>query len=606
MIVDVSFEVKNLSLYFNIMTTTYTSSYAMPGYGGFTIDQTFPTYRPQLDSVRPYYVAEAIQVKYSVRELNYKIGLVNDLSENIINLPIPSSGNAVANTLEITSDEFLNNTNKDTIVSMGKISTMYTDFLNAVNVYFGSPIILANNIFNVNNGVFDAEAFIHLLNGGDFNINGTLVSDLSGSLLLYDIQTQLQNAIDSNMFNNRTSSTSISDGFKSGDLIFIPEGMTITLRLNIDLGANTDLYTGPENLQQIDDQLNYYDRLNRVRKTTTYSDTELVQTFTVPVLIIASDEEVYSFNKYALNWTPEPTEELGIRDWNFCSLSSTGQYQSAIDLSGDIFISTDFGETWRYRYNIGPSNVNAINITHDGQHLTASNGSSIHVSNDFGNTWSKALDTQGTIVYVSISLNGRYQKVVISGDSLYSSNDYGVSWSRLNDDSPLYYSIQAFPTMAVSISYNGQYQVIAAETIYLSSDYGATFNDSFTGGDPFEDRNWLDIAVTSDGQYMLAIESGGKIYISSNYGSNWNIVTDSTVNIDASWRNVAISATGRHMSILRDNGFIYYSTDFGVTWSQNTDTNLQGRQWRCVAVSANGHYQLAAELNGYVYMSNLN
>ena len=105
---------------------------------------------------------------------------------------------------------------------------------------------------------------------------------------------------------------------------------------------------------------------------------------------------------------------------------------------------------------------------------------------------------------------------------------------------------------------------------------------------------------------MVAIESGGKIYISNDYGSNWNAVTDSTVNIDALWRNVSISATGRYISILQDNGFIYYSTDFGITWHRYEDANLQSRQWRCVCVSANGHYQLAAELNGYIYMSNLN
>lgn len=588
------------------MTTPYTSYYAMPGHGGFKIDQTFPTYRPQLNTMRPYNLGQAIQIKYSARELNYKIGIVNDLSDNLINLPIPGTGTGMKDTLVITSDEFLNNSNKDNIISMGKIESLYRDFLNTVNTYLGSPIILANNIFNVNSGVFDEDAFIHLINGGNFDINGSLISDLSGSLFLYDVPTQIQHAIDRNMFNNRDISTTVLEGFKTGDLVFIPEGMTITLRLNFDLGANTDLYTGPENLQAIDNELNYFDRLNRVRKTTTYSDTEIVQTFTVPILLIASDEETYSFDKYALNWNSESTEEFGLRDWNFCGLSSTGQYQSAIDLSGDIFTSENFGEDWSYRYNIGRSDINAINITHDGQHQTASNGASIFVSNDYGITWVKALDTHGTIIYVSISLNGQYQKVVISGDSLYSSNDYGVSWSRLDDGSNLFYSIQAFPTMSVSISYNGQYQVIAAETIYLSSDYGATFNDSFTSGDQFNDHNWIDISITSDGEYMVAIESGGKIYISSDYGSNWNMVTDSTVNIDALWRNVSISATGRYMSILQDNGFIYYSTDFGVTWNRNEDPDLQGRQWRCVTVSANGHYQLAAELNGYIYMSNLN
>ena len=131
------------------------------------------------------------------------------------------------------------------------------------------------------------------------------------------------------------------------------------------------------------------------------------------------------------------------------------------------------------RYDISYSDINTINITHDGQYQTASNGNSIYVSSNYGTTWKKAFDTIGTLIYLCISLNGQYQKVVSSGDSIYSSNDYVVTWNRLDYSSDLFYSIQAFPTAGISMSYDGRYQAIASESIYITSDYGGTWTDAF-------------------------------------------------------------------------------------------------------------------------------
>lgn len=580
-------------------TNPYSTSYAIAGFGGFQIDQSFPTYRPAVDTSRVYNVADAIQLTYSVRELNYKIGVVLDASEN------PTSGNVTINeSMEITTDDFLNNVTTSNIVSMGKMSTLYSDFLHTINAYFGTPIRLNNNIFTLNGGVFDASAYLHLINGGNFDINGSFVSDFTGDLRIYDISTQLNGAISQDIFDNRSDRTyTTSDGYRPGDLIYIPEGMTVTLKLDIELGANSDIFSGTSNLQKIDSQLNYYDLNTKVRKVTTYSSTNITQSYTVPILLIASANEGYSFENYADTWT-NMTLNLGARDWNFVSISSTGQYQSAIDVTGAIYNSNDFGSTWEIRYAIGTSTVNAIGITHEGQHQTASNGNEIYVSNDYGITWTKALDTQDVIIYISISLNGQYQKVVVAGDSLYSSDDFGVTWNRLDDGSNLFYSIQAFPTCGVSISYNGQYQVIVCETIYISDDFGVTFTDVFETL-PFSDKNWMDVSISSDGQYMVAVESLGKVYLSNDYGATWNMITDTLLNIVGYWRNVSISGTGRYMSLLQDNGFIYFSVDYGVTWERNEDPALQNRAWRCIAVSANGHYQTAVEHDGYIYVSNL-
>ena len=596
------------------MTEPYELEYAFNAFGGFKLKQEFPIYRPTGDGFRPYKLEDAIQIKYSVRDMNYKIGVVLDKNEDTI---IQFKDNEdtyqeqgvdllLDDVLDITSQEFLDTVSAESIVSMGKMSTLYSDFLETINTYFGSPIILNNNIFNINNGVFDASAFLHLINGGNFDINGAYVSDFSGEIHVYDINSKLRNAFKRNLFNNRNGTDyKIVDGFVEGDLIYVPDGMTITLKLDIDHGANIDIFSGPANLKQIEDKLNYYNSATRVRKTTTYSNTNITQTYTVPILLIASNTEfTYNFDKYGETWTPILTE-LGPRDWNFVSVSATGQYQNAIDTTGHIYTTQDFGVNWAFVFDISSSNINTIDITHEGRYQTASNGHSIFTSNDYGRTWKKARDLQGVQVYLSISLTGQYQKVISAGDSVYSSSDYGVTWTRLDDGSDLFYSIQGFPTASIAMSYNGQYQVIVSESIYVSSDYGVSFSDVFVPDDPFTDRNWLDVDISSDGSTIVAIDSGGKVYKSINYGSTWSIIGDSDLNADKLWRNVTISGDGRYMTLLQDNGFIYYSRDYGVTWVPNNDPALVNRQWRCVDVSTSGHYQTACEFNGFIYVSNL-
>ena len=596
------------------MTEPYELEYAFNAFGGFKLKQEFPIYRPTGDGFRPYKLEDAIQIKYSVRDMNYKIGVVLDKNEDTI---IQFKDNEdtyqeqgvdllLDDVLDITSQEFLDTVSAESIVSMGKMSTLYSDFLETINTYFGSPIILNNNIFNINNGVFDASAFLHLINGGNFDINGAYVSDFSGEIHVYDINSKLRNAFKRNLFNNRNGTDyKIIDGFVEGDLIYVPDGMTITLKLDIDHGANIDIFSGPANLKQIEDKLNYYNSATRVRKTTTYSNTNITQTYTVPILLIASNTEfTYNFDKYGETWTPILTE-LGPRDWNFVSVSATGQYQNAIDTTGHIYTTQDFGVNWAFVFDISSSSINTIDITHEGRYQTASNGNSIFTSNDYGRTWKKARDLQGVQVYLSISLTGQYQKVISAGDSVYSSSDYGVTWTRLDDGSDLFYSIQGFPTASIAMSYNGQYQVIVSESIYVSSDYGVSFSDVFIPDDPFTDRNWLDVDISSDGSTIVAIDSGGKVYKSINYGSTWSIIGDSDLNADKLWRNVTISGDGRYMTLLQDNGFIYYSRDYGVTWVPNNDPALVNRQWRCVDVSTSGHYQTACEFNGFIYVSNL-
>ena len=124
------------------MTQPYELEYAFNAFGGFKLKQDFPLYRPTGDGYRPYKLDDAIQIKYSVRDMNYKIGVVLDHAESTI-IQFDASSNTGASTnnqatnvdqlvddvLDITSQEFLNTVNAQSIVSMGKMSTLYSDFL---------------------------------------------------------------------------------------------------------------------------------------------------------------------------------------------------------------------------------------------------------------------------------------------------------------------------------------------------------------------------------------------------------------------------------------------------------------------------------------------
>jgi hypothetical protein len=78
--------------------------------------------------------------------------------------------------------------------------------------------------------------------------NSVFTSDLSGSITISNINNLLRNAVDANVFGNRTPSTGtgtaedpdyksnygVNDGFLDGDIIWVPAGTSIKLSVGID------------------------------------------------------------------------------------------------------------------------------------------------------------------------------------------------------------------------------------------------------------------------------------------------------------------------------------------------------------------------------------
>jgi hypothetical protein len=270
-------------------------------------------------------------------------------------------------------------------------------------------------------------------------------------------------------------------------------------------------------------------------------------------------------------------------DWRSISLSSTGQYQSAIVNNGNIYTSTNYGVTWTSRNSA--RNWYSISVSSTGQYQSAVvwNGN-IYTSSDYGISWTSRESTRNWWL-IALSSTGQYQSAVVYGDYIYTSSDYGVSWTSRE-------SIRNWTS--ISISSTGQYQSAVpwqnTGHIYTSSNYGVTWTSRESI------RNWISIAISSTGQYQSAVVDNGNIYTSSDFGLTW-IGRESA----RAWRSMSLSSTGQYQSVVvNGSGKIWISSDFGVTWRSSTADNLN---WFPLALSSTGQYQTSAIFGGLLYFS---
>ncbi len=594
------------------------SSYVIEASGGYSIQQTFP----EILSPSEFYVQNALQIRVGADFLNQKIGITKDASNaNVLEIEYDTVNDKyVTNSLTISAQELIKLARIDNIISMGSLSTLYSDFNYTVLEYFGAPygfssLFNGEENYNINNGVFDASALVHIINGGTFTFAGSYVSDLSGSVNIQNITDIIRYTCDNNPFQNRDISDNytVQDGFIENDLIYNSGGISITLSVDIEPEPYLPIYNvGPANLASIDasyNTFNYTDNLTMVKKQTTATRLNITQIYTVPILFIVSNINDIVIEDFGMVWTNVVNEELDNISWLSCSISSSGKYQTAVEEFGDIYISSDYGVTWTNSYNMGNAPTNCISMSFSGQYQTASNGVNIMVSNDYGSTWTETYSVGSTQIFVCISLSGRYQLVISSGDSIYRSTDFGVTWNRYdNENTDIYNSIVSFPSIGVCMSYDGRYQTIVCENIYRSDDYGVNWITTTIltdeDGGIWDDHNWYGVDMSSDGRYQVAIEVIGEIYVSSDYGENWAKV-DAAIVRDITWQAISISANGQFMTAVAKGGAVYYSSDFGVTWTKNSNPDLDNKEWSCVAVSSNAQYQLAAVYGGSIYTSKL-
>ena len=220
--------------------TVYTSEvYAFEATGGFTMERGFDTIK-LAEQTAPVYVdvTDAVQIKMDVLTFNDKLGPFDSITDSFANDEISLSSEEL--TAGVTADS--------QIISVGKYSTLYSDFQSYVASYFGlacgfSSLFTAASEFAIDRvdpqtaNVFNAASFIALLTASAQDPSGRYISDLSGSITISNIAKLLKYSVDGNVFGNRNpedTNWGVENGFVAGDLIWVPAGTTITLKLAID------------------------------------------------------------------------------------------------------------------------------------------------------------------------------------------------------------------------------------------------------------------------------------------------------------------------------------------------------------------------------------
>ena len=281
--------------------------------------------------------------------------------------------------------------------------------------------------------------------------------------------------------------------------------------------------------------------------------------------------QIYTSSDFGINWTPRHSGYNTVNWWSV-SISSTGQYQTAVVYSGQIHASSDYGISWTVRD--GNRDWYSVSLSSTGQYQTAvvNYGGQIYTSSDYGVTWT-ARDSNRNWNWVSLSSTGQYQTVVVNGGQIYTSSDYGINWTPRDSNRNWF---------LVSISSTGQYQTAVGPSgqIYTSSDFGINWTPRDSN------RNWHSVSLSSTGQYQTAVVYGGQIYTSSDYGINWTVRDG-----NRDWNSVSLSSTGQYQTAVVYGSEIFFSRDYGFTWSVYASYEITegDRLGTSVSLSANGN-----------------
>ena len=266
-------------------------------------------------------------------------------------------------------------------------------------------------------------------------------------------------------------------------------------------------------------------------------------------------------------------------------LAAVPSRESSFSTRAVIHTSADSGATWTPQAGSGSRNWRTVASSADGMKLVAAvYGGQLYTSTNFGETWTPR-ESERAWLFLASSADGTKLAAVEVGSVfapdrglIRTSTDSGLTWTPRE-------SSRAWRAIASSADGVKLAAVAAGDQIFTSIDSGATW----TARD--SSRGWLAIASSADGTRLVAAADNDLIYTSTNSGATW---TPQAGAGSRAWRSVATSADGTRLAAAVFDGQIYTSTDGGVIWTAR-DSN---RFWQSIASSADGTRLAAAVERG--------
>lgn len=267
--------------------------YAFGATDGFVMERQFDdiTLRPA-DTISRFDVTDAVQVTVDASVFNAKLGTFDDVSDSFL------IDDVTTDAITFTSNDFRTAlAAPEDVISVGSLSTLYSDFKAYVGVYFGfnggfETLFAAASEFTIDSDdLFEADSLVALINGEAAGEDPATpyTKVMTGSITISNITKLLRYAVDSNCFGNRVPSGSaatdatnfgVNNGFLANDLIWVPAGIEVTLKLAIDAESFNPINNrGPNYVQNTDSTEGNFE------SHTTATTTLITRVVKVPMLI---------------------------------------------------------------------------------------------------------------------------------------------------------------------------------------------------------------------------------------------------------------------------------------------------------------------------------
>ncbi len=239
-----------------------------------------------------------------------------------------------------------------------------------------------------------------------------------------------------------------------------------------------------------------------------------------------------------------------------------------------VYRTTNAGAQWDTLASIPDQQARNIYVSPSGilfswaNYFNRSVGSQTNLmrSSDTGTSWTNVLYLQGQFIYaMAASASG---DVFVAADSgVYGTNDSGAHWRHLNNGYPSTPSTWSLSTGPNSLLLAGTYYL----GIFRSTDNGESWQPANNG---IVNATFMvnDIRRSPKGRvFAITCTSPGadnaSIYISSDNGASWGLVTSNAPNIDHLYFGQDSVIYSYHYSTFESS---FASTDAGKTWAQVT------------------------------------